>query len=286
MFASSAKKTCSHTNGFFLVGLARAFAGASLFSFPTLMTMEMWWLGFTVEPARLALMLALSLPLLVALSYYVGFEDTPTLLNDVVDAFVACAVGFVTSAVVLALFCVIGPGMPTEEIVGKIVIQSVVASIGAMLAQSELGGGGVEKGKAGRRKRHARYTGQLFLMGIGAIFLAMNPAPTEEIQLIAFQMSGPHLVALGVFSLGLMQAFVYHVDFRGQEHRRSRPGFSSFGVFLKFTVPGYALVLLIGLYLLWTFGRIDGLSLVEATKLTVVVGFPASLGAAASRLIL
>ena len=37
--------------------LGRAFGGALLFSLPLLMTMEMWWFGFTLHPARLALFL-------------------------------------------------------------------------------------------------------------------------------------------------------------------------------------------------------------------------------------
>ena len=34
----------------FAVDLLRAFGGAMLFSLPMLMTMEMWWLGFYMEP--------------------------------------------------------------------------------------------------------------------------------------------------------------------------------------------------------------------------------------------
>lgn len=40
----------------FAEGIGRAFAGALLFSLPILMTMEMWWLGFSMEPWRLILM--------------------------------------------------------------------------------------------------------------------------------------------------------------------------------------------------------------------------------------
>jgi uncharacterized membrane protein len=43
----------------FTIGLARAFGGAILFSFPMLMTMEMWWLGFYIDPFRLALFILL-----------------------------------------------------------------------------------------------------------------------------------------------------------------------------------------------------------------------------------
>jgi uncharacterized membrane protein len=52
----------------FAVGLARAFGGALVFSLPLLMTMEMWWLGFAMDRLRLALLLAVQLPLLVGLA--------------------------------------------------------------------------------------------------------------------------------------------------------------------------------------------------------------------------
>jgi uncharacterized membrane protein len=37
---------------------------------------------------------------------------------------------------------------------------------------------------------------------------------------------------------------------------------------------------------LWTFGRFDGLALAEALRMSVVLGLPAAVGAAAARLVL
>jgi uncharacterized membrane protein len=51
-------------------------------------------------------------------------------------------------------------------------------------------------------------------------------------------------------------------------------------------VLGYALVIGISLHVLWTFGRLDGVALSEVILMGVVLGFPASIGAAAARLIL
>ena len=67
-------------------GLARAAGGALLFAFPLLMTMEMWQLGFSMERSRLLVFLLLSLPFLLGLSYYVGFEPTFRLKDEVLDA--------------------------------------------------------------------------------------------------------------------------------------------------------------------------------------------------------
>src|SRR5688500_16687193 len=103
----------------FAIGAARAVGGAIIFSVPPLMTMEMWWLGFLIEPWRLALYLALGIPLLAGLSYYAGFEETFSWVDDLRDACVAYAIAFVASASILALFGVIELGQPLDEIVGK-----------------------------------------------------------------------------------------------------------------------------------------------------------------------
>lgn len=266
----------------FLVGLARAAGGAILFSVPILMTMEMWELGFHMPPGRLALLLVATVPMLVGLSHFSGFEETFGWRDDAVDAFVALAVGFVASTAMLALFAVIGPGMSAREITGKVALQAVPASIGALLAQSQLGRA---HGDAERRKeRQAGYGGEVFMMAAGALFLAFSVAPTEEMALIAYQMTSWHAIALAVTSMLLMHAFVYSVDFRGQA---SAPeGTPTWSVFLRFTVVGYALALLMSLYMLWTFGQIADTSLVVIVKTTVVLGFPCAVGAAAARLIL
>ena len=80
----------------FAVGLARAFGGAIIFSLPIFMTMEMWHLGFYMDRVRLILFLFLGIPLLVGLSHFAGFEATFGWKDDLLDAFVAYAVGFDT----------------------------------------------------------------------------------------------------------------------------------------------------------------------------------------------
>ena len=145
------------------------------------MTMEMWALGFAMHPLRLALFLALMFPLLVVLAYYAGFEASISWRQLVLSACVAYAVAFVAAGVGLALLGVLRLGMPLEEIVGKIALQAIPASIGAMLARSQLGQRDEEQEEEERRDT---YFGELFLATVGALFLAFNVAPTEEIVLI------------------------------------------------------------------------------------------------------
>lgn len=274
-----------HTNKTFLVSLARAFAGAIIFAFPMIMTMEMWSLGFSAERYRLVIFMTMAMPLLVGLSYFVGFEDTSCFRDDVIDAFVAYAVGFITSGVMLFLFGIFDFSMSADEIIGMISIQAVVAAIGALLAQSQLGGNDEKNAEEQKRKRNANYGGEMFLMAVGALFLGMNPAPTEEIILIAFKMTDLQVVLLALLIMVLMHAFVYKVEFRGQEKRKPAKS-SALSVFLRYTIVGYSLVLIISSYLVWTFGHLDGLDAENIVKTVIVMSFPAALGASASRLIL
>lgn len=278
MAARTAKRVADRA---FAIGVARAFGGALIFSLPILMTMEMWRLGFAIDPLKLALLLLLTIPFLIGLSHYMGFEDTFGFKDDTLDAFVALAVGFVAGTITLGLFSVIEPGMSAQEIIGKISIQAVPGSIGAMFAQSELGG---HQGKKEEKKRHAGYGGEIFIMAAGALFLAFNVAPTEEMMLIAHQMSTWHSIALFVVSIVIIHAFVYTLEFQGTASIPAGTPFWS--VFLRYTIVGYAVALSMSAYMLWTFERTEGLAFAQTISILIVLGFPSAVGAAAARLIL
>ena len=54
-------------------------------------------------------------------------------------------------------------------------------------------------------------------MGAGAIFLAFQLAPTEEMVLIGYQITGWQAAALAVVSLGIMQAFLLSIEAKGRK---------------------------------------------------------------------
>ena len=264
----------------FYIGLARAAGGSILFTVPMLMTMEMWWLGFYMNPLRLALMLVLSIPLLAGMAYYCGFEKRLSLRGVIVDAFVAYAVGVITSAIVLSLFAIITTDMSAVEIIGKITLQAIPAGMGAVLASSLMGGDDDETQDA----RMPSYWGELFLMVTGALFFAFNMAPTEEMVVIAHRMSAWHTILLIVLSLVIMHAFVYKLEFRGQENHPETQ--SWWTVFSRFTITGYAIALLVSFYCMWSFGRNDGDGAAIVIAQVIVLAFPAAIGAASARLLL
>ena len=265
----------------FGLGVARAFGGAIIFSLPMLMTMEMWWLGFYMTYWKLALLLFITIPLLIGLSYYVGFRETFQLKEDALDALVAYAVGFIAAVPILYLFSVISPAMTAGEIIGKISLQAIPGSIGALMAQSQFG---ENKKQEEAQKENAGYAGEIFIMMVGALFLSFNLAPTEEMLLIAYKMNTWQLLGLVIFSILIMHSFVYAMEFKG--HSTPPEGISFWSVFARYTVVGYAVSLLISFYILWTFGRTDGMDLYRNISITIVLGFPAAVGAAAARLII
>ncbi|MGY2081002.1 TIGR02587 family membrane protein [Modestobacter sp. SYSU DS0657] len=254
----------------------RAFGGALLFALPLLMTMEIWRLGLAIPRYRLALLLAATVLLVVFLSQHFG-AGSPGVgwRGSLADAGVAFVMAALAAALVLGVLAVIEPLQGGRDALSVIAIEMLPAAVGASFARSQLGAGS-------RRVPTTTYGGELLLMAAGAVVFAANIAPTEEVVLLAAKAGPWHPVALVVLCLLLMHGFVYWVGFRGQEQA---PG----GVlrsFLTLTVVGYVIALTLSAYLLWTFGRFDGVGVVMAVTEAVVLALPASLGAAAARLIL
>jgi putative integral membrane protein (TIGR02587 family) len=279
--------TLSSSNRIYGLGLARAFGGAIIFGLPLLMTMEMWFLGFAANPARLALFLLANLVVLVGLSRFGGFEHTSSLFEDMMDALAASGVGVLASAAALTLFGLLRFDMPMDQIVGMVAIQSIPASFGAMLARKQLSAGNdSEKDDEieGRAAGATGYGGQLFLMMSGALFLAFNTAPTEEMVLIGLKMTAWHSLALIFVSLALLHTLVFAVGFAGQE--QSPEGYGLGRTFLAYTIPGYGIAMLVSFYVLWTFGRADGSELSVIAGAVAVLSFPAAVGAAIARLVI
>jgi putative integral membrane protein (TIGR02587 family) len=275
----------------FFVGLARAFGGAVFFSLPLLMTMEMWQLGHYLPRGRVALFILLILPILIVLDRFSGFMRTDSWAEDAVDGLIAFGVGAVAATAVLLVFDVINFGMPLREIVGKVALQAVPGGFGAVLANSQFsaergsnGSGRDDSGGDGDSSQPESYPAEVFFMLVGAVFLAFNVAPTEEIVLLAVRMSAVHLVVMLLATLAMMHAFVFAAGFRGSpQHGRDEKWW---GLFLRFTLVGYAVALLVSAWVLWTFGRFTSLPPADVVAHAVVLALPAGLGAAAARLIL
>lgn len=265
------------TNRDYAVALGRAFAGAVIFGLPLLMTMEMWGLGHALSPLMLLQFSLANLVMLFGLSKVAGFEESHRSLDDVLDALAAYAVGVIVSVIGLNLVGVIGPDTHLAEAAGKIAIQAVPASFGAMIGARIMGDDQVEQGEQWRDA----YSGQLFLFGAGALFLSFTIAPTEEVLLIAFQMTPWHAFVLVLLSILVVHLILHKAGFRGQEERTG----AGVALILRQTLPAYAIAALMSAYVLWTFGSTNGLDWAHQVMAVAVLALPAALGAAIARLV-
>ncbi|MBB4441936.1 MULTISPECIES: TIGR02587 family membrane protein [Rhizobium] len=275
----------------FFAGIARGIAGALLFALPMFMTMEMWELGFYMDRSRLFLLLIVNIPLLVILSDRIGFERTSTWRQAIRDASIAYGLGVLGSALILIVMGVLKYDQSPHEIIGTIAIQAIPASIGAMLGRSQLGGQSDDGDDAKEgdsddpvHERETSYAGELFLMAVGALFLNLNVAPTEEMILLSYKMTPWHGLLMIAASLAVMHGFVYALSFKGSHDLAE--GTPSWHAFVRFTLPGYVIAGLISAYCLWTFHRTDDIGSTQILMAVVVLSFPGAIGAAAARLIL
>ena len=168
--------------------------------------------------------------------------------------------------------------MSAGAISRTIAIQAAPAGFGAMVAHLELDKPARTSASAPSRTLAA--TG--FVMAVGALYLCSSLASTEEMMLIAHKMSAWQVAGLMVFSLVMMQIFDHYAAEEDLGPMISRSSWTSS---LAMTCVGYAIALSISLYILWTFGRTDGLAPTQLVKEMAVLGFPAALGAGAARLL-
>lgn len=265
------------TNRAYAVALGRAFAGAIIFSLPLLMTMEMWTFGHSLGPSMLLQFSLANMVMLFGLSKVAGFEESHYFLDDLLDALAAYAVGAMVSLGLLMLFGVIGPDTALDEAVGKVAVQAVPTSFGAMIGAKMMGEGeAVEKGQRWRDS----YPGQLFLFAAGALFLSFPIAPTEEVRLISFQSTPWHILLLVLLSILLLHLILHVVGFRGQAERMGAGG-----LLWRQTLPGYGIAILICWYIMWTFGSTDGLDWPHLVMAVAVLGLPAAIGAGIARIV-
>lgn len=281
--AGSASKYSSKQSEF-LIGLARGVGGALLFALPMFMTMEMWFLGFYISREKLLLLCVLNLPLLLILAKRVGFEKTSSWREAARDAITAYGLAIVVSVAILALFGIINDQITMSTVAAKVAIQAVPSSIGALLGRSQLGMHSEDEDESEEPETETGYFYELFMMMVGALFLGLNVAPTEEMILIGYKITPYHTLLLVLLSLGLMHGFVYALHFKGSH---ADPEDSVWWhTFIRFTVPGYVLALGISAYCLWTFQRLTGTSASQMIAAIVILGFPAAIGAASARLVL
>lgn len=276
-----------------------------MFSLPLLYTMEVWWAGFNAHPLRLAAYIAATFVLLLGYNRFAGLRHDASMAEVAIDSVEEMGLGFVISAVALYLLGRVTLEMPWNEITGQIVIEAMTVAVGVSVGTAQLGGGGEDSGEggvgdeaAGQRKHSGKagrtdgagrgepelhFGGQMLLAFCGATLFAANVAPTEEIVVIAVEISWVRLLGLAFVSLLLGTLILHYSEFKGAREFVRTDGF---GAVVGGSVVTYAVALVSSGLILWFFGRFDGVTLYTSLAQTIVLGVAATLGASAGRLLL
>jgi putative integral membrane protein (TIGR02587 family) len=264
------------------VGYARGLMGGMLVGVPVMLTMELWWEGFFVPAWRLLLLWCVNFGVLLILQHYSGLTHKKTIPAQLRAAVVAYGIGIAASITALYALGVLHGDLRWRELAGKLVLQAVPVSIGASVAMSEFG---EEHRLVEERRSKAGYWGALGMALAGSMLFGFGISGTEEPLLIAEQLTFTRAITLVAISLIQVHAIVYAVDFKESSKNAGTRG-HKLGV-LREGISTYALSLVVGAYLLWTFRTIEsGMGIVQAVYAIIAIGFVTSVGAAAAELLI
>jgi putative integral membrane protein (TIGR02587 family) len=274
-----------------LISLVRAASGGLLFGIPLLYTVELAWTGQHTSPWQALIVLTASLVLLTVLNRTAGFRshaDT-TLRDAAMDAIEGVALAIVLVLAVMALLGTYGAATPLLVILGMTVYEVLAVCVGIGVATHLLREKDDDDGSDGRRARgsspHADQlnatVADLGASLIGAVFIALSIAPTDEVELVSASRGPLSLLAIMASSLLIAYAIVFVAGFTGQSRRRSAQGLLQHPVIE--TLASYVVALIAAAAMLWLFQRADSPSHVTLSNV-IVLGLPAAIGGAAGRL--
>lgn len=260
----------------------RAAAGGLFVGLPLLWTMEMWQHGATQPPLNLLLLFGLGFAIVAGFNAVSGFRRDRTWVEILVDAVQGMGLSIVVAAAMLYVLGRLEPELGLSTLVGRIGLLSIPVAFGTALASTVLsepeeGGGREPVGPIGR----------LFVAAGGALYFALNVAPTDEVRVLGSEADVPLLLVVIVASLVISLAIVFVVELpggRGGSISDSRGG-GPIDKPVGETVAAYAIALLVSLVLIVSFGQSDGLGLRALAGYVVMLGTLASFGSAAARLL-
>lgn len=267
----------------------RGIIGGLLFSLPMLYTMELWWAGFLSKPLRLLAYVIVGILILMLYNHFVGLHKNHNLLEEFLESMEELGLGLVVTAIILWLTGRILPEMSLNEISGKIIIEAVTVAIGISVGKAQLGQESDDSEEnCSAKNNNLKKENELFraisIAFCGAILIASNVAPTEEVVVIALEASALKILLILLLSIAITGSVLYHLNFKGAKQLVKHTG-SNWDIIAS-TIIMYSVALIASGFMLWFFGRFDNLSLSGIISEIIVLGFPAALGASAGRLLI
>ncbi|KPV52379.1 hypothetical protein SE17_15870 [Kouleothrix aurantiaca] len=273
----------------------RGIAGGLLFSLPLLYTMEMWQAGITMHPLRLLAGVAATIVLLLGYNRYAGLREDAGWTEIAIDSIEELGLGFVLAAAILAMLGRITTSMPTNEVMGKIVVEAMTMAIGVSIGTAQLGASddssdGDDQGDSAdssgddeKDDDPPTFASQVVLGFCGAMLIASNVAPTEEIIKLAVELRPWYVVGLAAVSLLLAALILFFSGFHAADRVSPQQGPVSI---ISGAMLNYAIALAASAGALWFFDSLAGLGYTTGVAAIVVLGVASTLGASAGRLLI
>ena len=269
-------------------GVVRAVSAGTLFGIPLLYTMEVWWAGSAVVPSRMLIVLGVTFVVLVVLNHSAGFRESKDvrIVDALRDSVEAMAIALVSVFVILVILREIDGGTPLRQGLGKVVYEATPFAFGVGMARHFLSKGRTESGDEDEDGDRPSIHPTVVDVGatlLGAVFVAFNIAPTDEIPMITAAMSPLWLGVLVVATLVISYGIVFEAGFTNQHRRRKDAGVAQDPV--TETLVCYLLSLVAAAGMLLFFDRIQvdqppG----HVLSQIIVLGLPAAIGGAAGRI--
>lgn len=278
--------------------LLRGVAGGLIFGTPILYTMEVWFEGQAFPPQKLFFILLASLSLNIFFSYFAGLREKHSsgrFFYALDDGVTSLGLGLVLALFILFLIGQLDFEQHFLGWIGRVIAEASIMSLGVTFTNFKFN----KKQSSTRALRSIRDAAasllsperlqtrqdlsDLFAATVGALLFSFNVAPTEEITMIASNLSsldqGLLLISEVIFAFIVLYAsgLKEHVTFTKDNFFQSP---------LNETVLTVSVSLCISAVLISTIGYSDtspGDPLFLSTA--IVLGLPAVIGGAAGRLV-
>ena len=256
----------------------RAVVGGLLVGLPLLWTQEMWRNGETLHPLKLLVLLCASFVIIFGFNAVSGFRRDRTWGELLLDSLQGIGLSVVIAAVVLYALGRLEPELGIATVVGRVALLAIPVAFGTALAATILSD---EEDGGGREA--VGPVGELFVAAGGALYFALNIAPTDEVRVIGSEADTPLvLIAIGIsLGMGLATLMTIHRAKGSSSWFGDSPLHGPVGE----TIASYAVALLVSYALLWSFDLVQGLGVRALVGHVVMLGVVAAFGAAAGRVL-
>ncbi len=271
--------------------LIRGACGGLLFGIPLLYTMEVWWIGSYAKPPMILGAIALMFGVVFLLNRTDGFRSSGRdhhWSEAVMDTVEAIAIGLVCATLILWLLNELNADTALRETLGKIVFECVPFTLGVALANQFLGDSSqtAQSQNDDGSNNTDNLNETLSDIGatlIGALVIAFNIAPTDEIPMLAAAVEQPRLLLILATSLLVSYGIVFQANFANQRKRMRQKGI--FQRPLSETIMSYLVSLIAAMLMLWFFQKVSFSDPWTVwLEQSLVLGLPAAVGGSAGRL--